>query len=415
MFDLLAQAGLQPFVLRGRCLLPVVQGGMGVGVSAHRLAGAVAAQGALGTIASVDLRHHHPDLMARCRGVRDREVLDAINLEALDREIRQAKVLSNGCGAIAVNVMKAVDQNPQLVRQACESGADAIVMGAGLPLDLPAMVSDFPSVAIVPILSDARGVNLVLKKWQRRGRLPDAVVIEHPAHAGGHLGAARIEDLRDPRFDFGRVREEVSTALRELGLKDADLPLIAAGGVNSHERVRELLGSGWSGVQLGTAFAVSAEGDAHRRFKEVLAGAQPQDIVEFVSVAGLPARAVRTPWLDRYLQREAALRAKAGAASSRKCATSLECLTVCGLRDGLAKFGQFCIDTQLAAALRGDFSRGLFFRGSASLPFGAAIRPVRDLLTYLISGQMPSLPVPEPAFSPAVPAMSGAQGAFGAL
>ena len=150
MFELLASSGLRPFRLKGRDLLPVVQGGMGVGVSAHRLAGSVAALGALGTIASVDLRHHHPDLMARSKGVRERAVLDAINREALDREIRQAKSLAQGRGAVAVNVMKAVDDNPNLVRQACESGADAIVMGAGLPFDLPDMVADFPEVALVP-------------------------------------------------------------------------------------------------------------------------------------------------------------------------------------------------------------------------------------------------------------------------
>ena len=132
----LAELGLRPLLLRGRALLPVVQGGMGVGVSAHKLASAVARTGAVGTIASVDLRHHHPDLMARCKGLRERAELDRVNLIALDREVRMAKEQSEGRGAIAVNIMKAVDQHPALVRQACASGADAIVMGAGLPLDL---------------------------------------------------------------------------------------------------------------------------------------------------------------------------------------------------------------------------------------------------------------------------------------
>ncbi len=389
MIDLLEESGFAPLLLRGRRLLPIVQGGMGVGVSAHRLAGAVARQGALGTIASVDLRHHHDDLMAASRHVRDREVLDRLNLVALDREVRAAKRLADGRGAVAVNVMKAVDQHPALVRQACESGADAIVMGAGLPLDLPEMVEGFPDVALVPILSDARGVSVVLKKWIRKERLPDAIVIEHPAHAGGHLGATRIEDLRDVRFDFDRVLEAVQALLRELGIERERIPLVAAGGVNSHERVRELLGAGWSGVQLGTAFAVTEEGDAHPNFKRVLAGARAEDIVEFVSVAGLPARAVRTPWLDRYLKREEFLKSRASA-HQHKCAVGLQCLTVCGLRDGLAKFGQFCIDSQLAAAVKGEVSRGLFFRGAASVPFGAAIRPVRELIEYLMSGRMPA-------------------------
>jgi nitronate monooxygenase len=358
-------------------------------VSAHRLASAVARTGALGTVASVDLRHHHPDLMERSRGVRDRESLDRLNLEALDREVRMAKAQSEGRGAIAVNVMKAVDEHPALVRQACESGADAIVMGAGLPLDLPEMTADFPKVALIPILSDARGVALVLRKWMRKKRLPDAIVIEHPRYAGGHLGATRIEELQDGRFDFEPVAEGIAAQMREMGIESEQIPLVAAGGINSHERVRQLLGEGYSGVQLGTAFAVTEEGDAHPNFKQVLAGAGPQDVVEFISVAGLPARAVRTPWLDRYLKREEFLKSRASA-HQHKCAVGLQCLTVCGLRDGLAKFGQFCIDSQLAAALKGEVSRGLFFRGASSTPFGSAIRPVRELVEYLLSGRMPA-------------------------
>jgi len=140
-------------------------------------------------------------------------------------------------------------------------------------------------------------------------------------------------------------------------------------------------------VQLGTAFAVTQEGDAHPVFKEVLAGAGPEDIVTFMSVAGLPARAVRTPWLDRYLRREERMKGKARL--REQCTLSWDCLLHCGLRDGLARAGQFCIDNQLAAALRGDRERGLFFRGSEPLPFGSAIRPVAELIRYLTSGEYP--------------------------
>lgn len=387
LFDQLAVAGMNLLKLRQHKLLPIVQGGMGVGVSAHRLASAVARTGAMGTVASVDLRHHHPDLVEQGKRVRDRETLDRLNLIALDREVRLAKQASAGSGAIAVNVMKAVDEHPALVRQACESGTDAIVMGAGLPLDLPEMTADFPNVALIPILSDVRGVALVLRKWLRKKRLPDAIVIEHPRYAGGHLGATRIEELSDTRFDFEPVAEGVAAQMRELGIESENIPLVAAGGVNSHERMRQLLRSGYAGVQLGTAFAITEEGDAHPNFKKMLAGAGPQDIVEFVSVAGLPARAVRTPWLERYLKRETQLKERA---APHKCTIGLQCLTVCGLRDGLAKFGQFCIDNQLAAALKGDVSRGLFFRGASPTPFGEAIRPVRDLIEYLVSGRMPA-------------------------
>ena len=380
---------LPPLTLRGRELLPIVQGGMGVGISAHRLAGAVAREGAVGTISSVDLRRHHPDLLAESRHG-DKASVDRANLAALDREIRAAKDLAAGMGMVAVNVMRAVSEYAAYVRQACASGADAVVVGAGLPLDLPELTAQHPDVALVPILSDARGIALVVKKWLRKGRLPDAIVIEHPRYAGGHLGAARIEDLADPRFDFERVLPDTHAFLRGEGL-EGKIPLIPAGGINSHERVRELFSLGAAGVQLGTAFAVTVEGDADVAFKRVLADAGPDDIVEFMSVAGLPARAVRTPWLESYLKHLPKL--AEAARKKPRCTLKFDCLIQCGLRDGIAKIGQFCIDTQLAAAVRGDVAKGLFFRGASALPFGSEIRPVRDLIRYLTTGARPA-PLP---------------------
>ncbi len=368
--------------IKGKSLLPIVQGGMGVGVSAHRLAGAVAAQGAVGTISAVDLRRRHPDLMAQTGRCLDSALINQANLTALDREIKAAKALAGGAGMVAVNIMRAVSEYEPYVRQSCASGADAVVVGAGLPLDLPELTAGYPDVALIPILSDVRGINLLLKKWMRRGRLPDAIVIEHPRYAGGHLGAARIDDIGDARFDFEGVLDGVFALFRELGIERDRIPLIPAGGINSPQKVRHLLALGAGAVQLGTAFAVTQECDAHPNFKKVLAEAKPEDIVTFMSTAGLPARAVRTPWLERYLKREERLQAHASARA--RCILAFDCLIQCGLRDGIAKFGQFCIDNQLAAALRGEIDKGLFFRGSERLPFGDAIRPVRDLLQHLL-------------------------------
>lgn len=373
--------------LKGKSLLPIVQGGMGVGVSAHRLAGSVAALGAVGTISSVDLRRHHPDLMARTRKSRDKELIDQTNLVALDREIQSAKSLSEGQGVLAVNIMRAVSQYAAYVRQACASGIDAVVVGAGLPLDLPELTLEFPKVALIPILSDARGIALILKKWMRKQRLPDAIVIENPRYAAGHLGAAKLEEVNAPQFAFPTVLSETRQVFKDLGLETERIPLIAAGGVNSHEQVRDLMAMGADAVQLGTAFAVTQEGDAHPNFKHVLANATPEDIVTFMSVAGLPARAVATAWLKNYLDKEQKLQNKAG---PKECTVGFDCLHQCGLRDGLAKSGQFCIDTQLAFALQGDVKRGLFFRGSEPLPFGSAIRPVRELVDYLLNGVRPA-------------------------
>ncbi|MGD8514134.1 MAG: nitronate monooxygenase family protein [Granulosicoccaceae bacterium] len=377
------QTQLPPLNIKGKSLLPIIQGGMGVGVSGHRLAGHVAHEGAIGTIASVDLRVLHKDLWARGRRVRDKAVIDALNLEALDREIKSAKKIANGKGMIAVNVMKAVDMHASLVRQACESGADAIIMGAGLPLDLPDMVEGYDDVALIPILSEERGVRAVLKKWLRKGRRPDAIVIEHPRYAGGHLGATRLDEVDSARFDFSSVFEKIFAIFEQLGIDKNAIPLIAAGGVNSTDKLHEILAMGGSGAQIGTPFAVTQEGDAHPNFKQVLLNARPKDIVTFMSTAGLPARAVLTPWLKRYLKREEKRRFRA-CPERGTCALGVECLTHCGLKDGNPNSGQFCIDLQLQAAVRGNVDKGLFFRGSESLPLGDRLASVRELLEYYL-------------------------------
>lgn len=383
---LLARSGLRALNLAGRALLPIVQGGMGVGVSAHRLAGSVAALGAVGTLSSVDLRRHHPDLMDQTRGLAPgaatRHTIDEANREALRREIRAAREIARGRGLLAVNVMRAVSDYAAHVRTALEAGIDAVVVGAGLPLDLPELAKDHPRALLVPILSDARGVQLVVKKWERRKRLPDAIVLEHPGWAGGHLGAPRIADVKDPRFDFERVVPETVAFLRTVGV-EREIPVIPAGGIRTHADIRRLQDLGATAVQLGTPFAVTTESDAHPDFKRVLAEADDREVVEFTSVAGLPARAVLTPWLRKYLKAEPALQAVAHAKA--RCTKAFDCLAQCGLRDGLAGWGQFCIDHQLAAAMRGDTERGLFFRGVGALPFGAQVRGVAELLERLLT------------------------------
>ncbi len=384
---------LTPLTLRGRPLLPIIQGGMGVGISAHRLAGTVAREGAIGTIASVDLRRLHPDLMQRLRKCRDPGEHTRANAEALDREVRAAREIAGPDGFIAVNVMKALSNYAEMVVQACKSGANAIVMGAGLPFDLPALTEKFKNVALIPILSEERGVRAVLKKWMRHGRLPDAIVIEHPRYAGGHLGATRLEEVGDARFDFRRVLEEIRKVFQELGIALGSIPLIPAGGINSFQRIKELFEFGASGVQIGTPFAVTSECDAHPNFRKVLAEAKPEDIVTFMSAAGLPARAVLTPWLKRYLAKEEKLRARASPECGQ-CPSRLECLAHCGFKDGNPGAGQFCIETQLAAAQRGNVEQGLFFRGSEPVPFGSEIRPVRELLDYLLTGKAPAALAP---------------------
>jgi nitronate monooxygenase len=228
----------------------------------------------------------------------------------------------------------------------------------------------------------------MLRKWERKKRRPDAVVIEHPGLAGGHLGAARVADLHDARFDFENVIPQVVGLLRDAGI-ESEVPVIAAGGIRCFADVTRLQSLGAAAVQLGTPFAVTLECDAHAEFKRVLADAGEDDLVEFTSVAGLPARAVNTPWLQNYLKAETRLRSVAHV--KPRCTPAFDCLAQCGLRDGLASWGQFCIDKQLAAALRGDLKRGLFFSGVGALPFGNRIRSVRELMTRMLTAPRAAL------------------------
>jgi nitronate monooxygenase len=335
--------------------------------------------------------------------------INAANLEALRREVRAARALAARGGArrglVAINVMRAVSEYAPSVTAALEEGIDAVVVGAGLPLDLPDLARDHPQALLVPILSDARGVALVVKKWERKQRLPDAIVIEHPRHAGGHLGAAKVADLADPRFEFDHVIPAVRTLLREAGV-EREVPIVAAGGVRSFEDIARLQALGAAAVQLGTPFVATEECDAHPRFKQVLAEARDEDVVEFMSVAGLPARAVKTPWLARYF--EALPRLAAKAHKKPRCTLAFDCLVQCGLRDGTPGWGQFCIDTQLAAGLRGDVDKGLFFRGAGALPFGARIVAVQQLIERLLT---PGVPLG----TPALPAGAGVAAAGSAV
>lgn len=383
----------QTFRIKGKELLPLVQGGMGVGISGYRLAGTVAKPrvitatgkkiGAVGTIASVELRQAHPDLLALTEGSRDNALVVEANLEALRREIVLARNICGKEGFLAVNVMRAITGWKGHVRQACESGINVLFVGAGLPTDLPEFTKEYPDVALVPILSESRGVRIILIKWMDHyHRQPDAIVIEHPGYAGGHLGAKNVAAVADEKFNFPIVLPEVFKVFAELGLMEREIPIIAAGGINSPEKIREVLALGASAVQVGTAFAVTEEGDAHPDFKQVLLSARPEDMRVFMSTAGLPARAVTTPWLEGYLKREKAIQ---GAHITRnKCPRAVSCLSYCGLCDMEPTMaGRFCIETLLANALHGNVKTGICFRGAGQLPF-SNIRSVDELIRYLL-------------------------------
>ncbi len=260
-------------------------------------------------------------------------------------------------------------------------------MGVGLLFDLSDLMCDFPDVALLFILSDVCGVNIVLRKWLRKNRLLDAIVIEHLRYVGGYFGAMRAEEINDLCFDFEPVWSGIFSLFCEFGIERERILLILVGGINIYDKVRRLIVLGVVAVQIGMFFVVIEEGDAYFNFKQVLVEVKSEDIVIFMSVAGLFARVVLMSWFKNYLKREKALQSYVKADPCR-CVLDFNCLIVCGLRDGIAVIGQFCIDMWLAFVFKGDVMKGLFFRGSESLPFGVAIRPVVELIDYFLIGRM---------------------------
>ncbi len=309
--------------IRGKCLpLPILQGGMGVGISLERLAGAVTAQGGMGTLSTAMCGFSQPDFAADPRGA---------NLRALDQQVRRAKELSHGAGLVAVNAMVATTQYADSVRTALRAGADAIVCGAGLPRDLPAIAAEVPEsdAALAPIVSGARSASVICRLWDRHyGRVPDFVVLEGPL-AGGHLGFSKEDALaaqaghpvslsqllrevlavlapfrdkyqRDiPVFVAGggfskedalaaqaghpvslsQLLREVLAVLAPFRDKyQRDIPVFVAGGVRTGGEMARYMKEGAAGAQFATRFIATRECDASDAYKQVLLNAGPEDI-----------------------------------------------------------------------------------------------------------------------------------------
>lgn len=319
---------------------PIIQGGMGVKISGPRLAGAVATAGGIGTIASVGLACDHPLFNGR-------NYFD-INEIAMAEAIKQARAAAPE-GVIAVNCMVALTDYARQVRSACEAGVDIIVSGAGLPMKLPEYAKDYPDVALVPIVSSVKAADLIVRKWSKgAGRLPDAFVVETPLCAGGHLGATKMEHVTDPAFSLEAVVPELVKYVEET-LK-ADIPIIAAGGIWDRGDMLRAFSLGARGVQIGTRFACTEEGDADPRYKQAYIDATDEDVVVIMSPVGIPGRALRNPFVNRYLE---------GGAESKPCMAA--CLSYCTY---LREDTTFCIAQALVDAYQGDWEHGLFFAGS---------------------------------------------------
>jgi nitronate monooxygenase len=264
--------------------------------------------------------------------------------------LQQAKEIAGPEGILAVNCMVALTDYDTEVRAAAEGGANIIISGAGLPLRLPEYTKDFPDVALVPIVSSAKAASLITRRWERQyGRIPDGFVVEAPATAGGHLGAMTMEQVYDPALSIEvAVPATVRFVAEEM---KADIPVIAAGGVWDRRDMERMFELGAKGVQMGTRFACTVEGDASDRFKQAYIDAKEEDVVLIHSPAGLPGRAIKNPFVDKYLKGEVD--------SDTPCFAN--CLTHCRYRKTRKTF---CIALALVDAFNGNWDRGLFFCGS---------------------------------------------------
>ena len=334
--------------IRGKTLpLPILQGGMGIGISLDRLAGAVAACGGMGTISTADCGMDEPDFESDQKGA---------NLRALARQVRHAKEQAKGKGLVAINAMVATVQYADSIRTALRAGVDAVVCGAGLPRDLPAIARSVPEsdAALAPVVSSGRAASLICKLWDRNYQTaPDFVLLEGPL-AGGHLGFSK-EEAREAQaghpHPLSELLHEVLEALAPFKDKyQRDIPVFVAGGVKNGVEMARYMQEGAAGAQFATRFIATEECDASDGYKQALMDAKQEDITIVQSPVGLPGRALRSPLVQRV---------EAGTQPApRRCD---DCLVPCPR--GKAPY---CISRALMAARRGDWENGLFFCGAGA-------------------------------------------------
>ena len=332
--------------IKGKHLaLPIIQGGMGIGISLERLAGAVAACGGMGVISTAVGGFNEPDFSADPKGA---------NLRALERQVHRAKELAHGAGLVAVNAMVATTQYADSIRTALKAGVDAVICGAGLPRDLPAIAAEVPEnpAALAPIVSSGRSAGLICKLWDRHYQTaPDFVVLEGPL-AGGHLGFSREEALAAQAghpTPLSALLRDVLDALNPFREKyGRDIPVFVAGGVKNGAEMASYMKEGAAGAQFATRFIATEECDASDGYKQRLLDAKPEDIAIVQSPVGMPGRALRSPLIERV---EAGIQPPVS-----RC---IKCLVPCN-----CKTAPYCISQALIAAQRGDWENGLFFCGA---------------------------------------------------
>jgi len=341
--------------------LPIIQGGMSVGVSLSGLASAVAKEGGIGVIGAAGVGMLEPDFVKDYR---------AANRRVLKREIARAKELSGG-GIIGVNIMIALTDYDQLLKVSIDEGADLVLIGAGLFLKLPDNVTFDELIAsntkIVPIVSSGRAANIIFRSWANHyNHVPDAVVVEGPL-AGGHLGFKR-EQIDDPEYKLENLLLQVKDVIKmyedKFGKK---IPVIAAGGIFTGGDIYKFLKLGADGVQMATRFVATHECDADIKFKEAYVKCKKEDIIIIDSPVGLPGRAIRNKFLDEVSM---------GERKPFRC--PWKCLKTCDFRTT-----PYCIALALTNAKLGKLDQGFAFAGANAYRVDRIVS-VKELIDTLI-------------------------------
>ncbi|MFO7613258.1 MAG: nitronate monooxygenase [Bacteroidales bacterium] len=337
--------------------VPIIQGGMGVGVSLSGLAVAVANEGGVGVIsaAGLGLIHRNPAL----------DFLEA-NIEGLKIEIRNAKEKTKGI--IGVNVMVAMSNFADLVRTAISEKADVIFSGAGLPLELPKFLKPDSKTKLVPIVSSGRAAKIICEKWQSlHNYLPDAIVVEGPK-AGGHLGF-RNEQIDNANFSLEELIPHVVSEVRYFEEKfQREIPVIAAGGIYTGQDIFNIMQKGAKGVQMGSRFVTTQECDASMAFKQSYIDAVEGDMEIIRSPVGMPGRAVNNSFLDKVKQ---------GLKVPVKC--PFQCIKTCEVSSS-----PYCIIKALYNAYKGNMEGGYAFGGSNAY-LAEKITTVKEIFMELIA------------------------------
>ena len=348
---------------------PIIQGGMGVGISWSSLAGNVSKNGALGVISAVGTGYYkNKEYIEKEVNSRPLGVKNFYSKEALKMIFKDARKICKD-SPLACNVLYAINDYDRVARDACEAGTDIIITGAGLPTNMPEFTSGYPDVALVPIISSAKALKIICKRWEKRySKLPDAVILEGPL-SGGHQGFT----YEQCNMEEYRLENLVKPVIEE-AKKWGSMPIITAGGIWDKNDIDRFISLGANGVQMATRFIATTECDAHEEFKKILINAKKEDIKLMKSPVGYPARGIATNLIKLVEKKEG---------PKIKCLSN--CVAPCQRGVEAKKVG-YCIADRLSDAFRGNTEYGLFFSGANGYRIDK-ILSVKELINKLVNGE----------------------------